>query len=209
MTTFDKRKPAILLDLDQTLISANKTKKEINLNDKKIIKKAKLFNFEDMDGYYIIFARPYLQKFLDYLFANFNVSVWTAASKDYALFVIDKFIISNRANRKLDFIFFSYHCDISKSYTNNSKNLSMLWNFYKLKGYNKNNTFILDDYEEVYDTQPDRCIIAPAFEFREEKSEKDTFLRDLPKKLEKMKKRLNKGKKNPLKVVNTRKLINS
>lgn len=201
MTTFDISKPAILLDLDQTLISAE-AHEEIDLRNKRTKKRARLFNFEDMDGYYIIFERPYLQEFLDYLFENFNVSVWTAASKDYALFVIDKFVIAGKQQRKLDFIFFSYHCDISKSYTGRSKNLNMLWDVYKLEGYNKNNTFILDDYDEVYDTQPERCIISPAFEFREKGSENDTFLRDLPTRLENMKMRIIKGKKNPLKVVN-------
>ena len=46
---------------------------------------------EKKDGHYKVFERPGLQEFLDYLFANFNVSVWTAASKSYALFIIDKY----------------------------------------------------------------------------------------------------------------------
>jgi hypothetical protein len=68
----------VVLDLDQTLVSAE----DWNTQDfKKYKKKAKKFQFHDMDGYYIVFERPNLQSFLDYLFANFNVSVWTAASK--------------------------------------------------------------------------------------------------------------------------------
>ena len=43
------------------------------------------FSYHDMDGYYIVFERPGLQEFLDYLFANYIVSVWTAATKDYAI----------------------------------------------------------------------------------------------------------------------------
>lgn len=200
MTTFDSTKPAILLDLDQTLISAEA---EEEYDFRKYRRKARLFNFEDMDGYYIIFERPYLQEFLDYLFENFNVSIWTAASKDYALFIIDKFIINRyHPDRKLDFIFFSYHCDISKSHTDRSKDLSILWDIYKLDGYNRDNTFILDDYDEVYDTQPERCIISPPFEFREEGSENDTFLIDLIPKLKKMIIRMKKGKTNILSVVN-------
>jgi len=197
MTTFDNRKPSIFLDLDQTLISAE-TNEEINLSDKEVTKKAGLFNFENMDGYYLIFERPHLQYFLDYLFANFNVSIWTAASKDYALFIIDKFIIKGKPERKLDFIFFSYHCDISKRYKNASKDLSMLWDVYKIDGYNKNNTFIIDDYDEVYETQPDRCIISPRFEFQSENSQYDNFLEHLPEELKKMKARMVKGKKRDL-----------
>ena len=202
MTTFDRSKPAILLDLDQTLISAE-AYEEIDLTDRKIKRKARLFNFEDMDGYYIIFERPHLQEFLDYLFSNFNVSIWTAASKDYALFIIDKFIIANKPDRKLDFIFFSYHCDISKRHKDGSKDISMLWDVFKLDGYNKNNTFILDDYDEVYETQPDRCIISPPFEFQKRGSEYDEFLLELPEKLERIKIRMNKGKKHPLKDINS------
>ena len=99
----------VVLDLDQTLISAEDWDSK---DFKKHKNKAKKFEFHDMDGYYIVFERPNLQSFLDYLFANFNVSVWTAASKDYALFIIDKIILS-KPGRHLDWIFFSY-CDISK-----------------------------------------------------------------------------------------------
>ena len=80
-------KPNIILDLDQTLISAEVSEEH---NFKKYEMKSKLFDYKDMDGYYIVYERPGLQKFLDYLFENFNVSIWTAASKDYALFIIEK-----------------------------------------------------------------------------------------------------------------------
>lgn len=170
----------ILLDLDQTIISAESTS---DYNFKKNKVKSKKFTFHDMDGYYIVFERPGLQPFLDYLFANFNVSVWTAASKDYALFIIDKIILKNKPNRKLDWVFFSYHCDISKKVKNGSKSLDMLWDVYKIEGYNKDNTVILDDYDEVHQTQPDNCIIAKPFEFEDDNSHKDNYLKNLTKEL--------------------------
>jgi TFIIF-interacting CTD phosphatase-like protein len=180
-------KPNFFLDLDQTLISGEARE---DYNFKKYKKKAQKFNFEDMDGYYIIFERPKLQKFLDYLFENFNVSVWTAASKDYALFIIETMILADKPNRKLDYIFFSYHCDLSKKYKKSSKNLSMMWDVYGLTNYNATNTFILDDYDEVYNAQPENCIIAEPFEFTEEGSENDTFLEDLIPRLKKMKREI-------------------
>ena len=82
-----KKKFNVFLDLDQTLISAE-ANDEFDFNNSK--EKSKKFTSYDMDGYYIVFERPGLQDFLDYLFANFNVSIWTAASKDYAIFIIDK-----------------------------------------------------------------------------------------------------------------------
>lgn len=169
-------KPNILLDLDQTLISAESVD---DFDRKKYKGKMKKFSYSDMEDYYVVFERPNLQPFLDYLFENFNVSVWTAASKDYALFIIHEIILKRKNDRKLDYIFFSYHCDISKKKKNGSKDLSMLWDIYELKGYNKDNTVILDDYNEVHLTQPSNTIIAHPFEFTSSGSENDTFLIDL------------------------------
>jgi len=174
----------VVLDLDQTLISAEDW---IPADFAKNKNKAKKFEFHDMDGYYIVFERPHLQEFLDYLFANFNVSVWTAASKDYALFIIDKIILT-KPERSLDWIFFSYHCDLSNKKKGASKSLEMFWDEYKLEGYTKDNTVIIDDYDEVYKTQPDNCIIAVPFEFDKDGSEKDTYLKDLQHSLSTMQK---------------------
>jgi TFIIF-interacting CTD phosphatase-like protein len=185
-------KPYIFLDLDQTLISAEALDEEYD--PKKHEKKAAKFDSENMENYYIIFQRPGLQKFLDYLFANFNVCVWTAASKDYALFIIDKIILASKPERHLEYIFFSYHCNISKKLKNGTKDLSMLWDVYKLKEFNSNNTLILDDYDEVFDTQPNNCIIATPFYFTKNKSEKDKFLEELIPKLEQIKSDIKKNR---------------
>ena len=166
-------KPVILLDLDQTVISAEATE------DYKYDKaKASKFTYHDMDGYYIVFERPGLQPFLDWLFENFTVSVWTAASKDYALFIVNK-ILLKKQKRKLDFIFFSYHCDISSLKKSGTKDLTTLGDIFKLPGYSLKNTVILDDYSEVHNTQPGNCIIAHPFEYTSDKSTHDTFLTDL------------------------------
>ena len=85
----DPTKSNIILDLDQTVISAEASEE---LDFKKYQEKSKLFRSDNMDGYYMVYSRPYLQEFLDYIFKNFNVSIWTAASKDYALFIIEKII---------------------------------------------------------------------------------------------------------------------
>lgn len=180
-----------LLDLDQTLISAEPTE-EYNFDKNK--GKAKKFKFHDMDGYYVVFERPGLQEFLDFLFDNFTVSIWTAASKDYALFVIEKIVLAGKKNRKLDFVFFSYHCDLSEKYKNGTKDLSMLWDVYRLSGYTQENTVILDDYDEVYETQPKNCILAFPFEFTKDSSPDDKFLSELIPYLRKIKQDVQKGK---------------
>lgn len=178
-------RPHMFLDLDQTLISSE-IYKDIDFKHEK--NKMSKFHYENMDNYYIIFARPNLQEFLDYLFANFNVSVWTAATKDYALFIIDKFILQGKKNRKLDLILFSYHCDISKDKKRGSKSLGLLWeNPVFPADYKKENTFILDDNPEVYKRQKGNCIVAKEFYYTDRGSYKDKFLLNIIPKLEKLK----------------------
>lgn len=200
------KKMNVFLDLDQTLIAAvplvkeedeeDEDEKIFDLYDKNDQKRATLFDFENMDDYYIIFQRPGLQEFLDYLFKNFNVSVWTAASKDYALFIIDRILIGNKKKeRKLDYTFFSYHCKNSSKVKKGTKDLSMLWDIYRDTGYDKNNTVIIDDYDEVCKTQPDNCITAPPFYFTKKGSENDDFLLSLIPKLEELRNKLSHGKK--------------
>jgi TFIIF-interacting CTD phosphatase-like protein len=171
-----QNKPKILLDLDATIISAEADEE---FDFKKSKKKAEKFKYHDMDSYYIVFERPGLQEFLDFLFENFTVGIWTAASKDYALFIIEKIILAGKKNRHIDWIFFSYHCDISKRLKSGTKDLRILWEEYQIPGYNKDNTVILDDYDEVYKTQLENCIIAAPFEFTDKGSEKDDFLKRL------------------------------
>jgi len=175
-----KQKEHIILDLDQTLISSE-PKEEFDFKKNK--QKLKKITHHNMDDYYIVFERPGLQEFLDYIFKNFNVSIWTAASKDYALFIIDNIIIGKHTERKLNFVFFSYHCNISKRIKKHTKDLSMLWSVYNLPEFSNVNTFILDDYDEVYNTQPHNCIIAKPFEINKEGSENDMFLKELMQKL--------------------------
>ena len=166
------KQKTLVLDLDETLVSA-KTPSEYDL-----VKKENPTKYHDMDGYYKVTERPNLQEFLDYVFKNFNVIIWTAASKDYAAFIIKEILLGNK-DRKVDYVFFKYHCNLSKKYQNGSKNLKLLWENFKLNKLNSSNTIIIDDYDEVYNIQPKNCVIAPAFEYDDENSENDEFLKDL------------------------------
>lgn len=176
-----KPKKALVLDLDHTLICS-----EDDFNEDKHSDLMKKLKCKDMDGYYMVFERPGLQKFLDYIFANFTVSVWTAASKDYALFIIEHMVIAGNKNRKLDWIFFSYHCDLSQNLKDGTKDLRMIWEEYGIEGYSKDNTVIIDDYDEVFATQPGQCIKAPVWEVMDKDSEHDKFLISAVPELKKM-----------------------
>lgn len=169
----------ILLDLDNTCISAMGLD-EFPFKKAGIKEKSLKFPLYDMDGYYIIFERPGLQSFFDFLFKNFNVAIWTAASKDYALFIVDK-IILKKPDRKLDFILFSYHCDISKKIFNKDeqKNLKLLNKVLKINGYNTTNSLLIDDLEENWDFQKNCCIKIKPFEMLDEGSENDKELKHI------------------------------
>lgn len=168
-------KKNIILDLDQTIISSEDYGE---YNPKTNPKKDSKFTHYDMEGCYMVFERPGLQSFLDYLFSKYNVSIWTAASKDYATFIIDKIILT-KPDRKLDWVFFSYHCDISEEHTGNTKDLSILQDVFNINTFSKDNTIIIDDYDEVYNTQKDNCVIAVPFEYSKRNSHKDKFLYEL------------------------------
>jgi TFIIF-interacting CTD phosphatase-like protein len=171
-------KKNVVLDLDNTLLSAE-SMEDFPFKNPEMKDKALKFSFHDMDGYYIIFERPHVQEFLDYLFKNFNVSVWTAASKDYALFVIQNILLT-KPERHLEYIFFAYHCKISKNlYNRNSKNLKLLWEKFNLgTEFNSKNTMIIDDLPEVFESQPKNCIAIHPFEILDDDAEHDKVLLD-------------------------------
>lgn len=178
-------KQNVILDLDETLLHSVSSEEMKELSDKQI---DSIYNFKthNMDDYYTVIERPGLQEFLDYLFENYNVSIWTAASKDYALFVVNQMILK-RKNRKLDWIMFSYHCDISKKEKRGSKDLEMLWDVYQMEGYSKSNTIIIDDHPDVYDLQKDNCIYIRPFDIDEKTFTNDKILHKILKTMKKTK----------------------
>jgi len=175
----------IVLDLDETLLHAVSTK---DLHDKfssrgqkamlaDLVKSLKVHDMKDTDekgkehSFYIVFERPGLQDFLDYLFANFKVLVWTAATKDYAAFIVDKILIQGKP-RKLHYLFVNHHGKKSakKFGKRHRKRLEMLGDFYKIPGLTKNGNagemtvpVIIDDNEDVYKSQPGQCVVADPY----------------------------------------------
>ena len=162
----------IILDLDQTLISGEEADTH---NPKRFYKKSKLIASKKLDDSYFIYERPHLQPFLDFLFKHFNVSIWTAASKGYAQFILSNIILT-KSNRKIEYFMFHDHCKVSEKKRGSTKDLDMIFSVWKFPGYNRENTLIIDDLQEVYKTQPDNCISIPPFEFTKKGSHKDAHL---------------------------------
>lgn len=159
----------VILDLDSTIINSLSLKDELPKVPEQYQRK---FAYADMKGYYRIFERPYLQDFLDYLFATFNVSVFTAADKDYALFITEN-IVLKRPNRQLKYMFVGVHSGMSEHFYKSPKDLRMLWDIFHLSEFSDCNTVIIDDLKEVYKANPTRTIIAPRFEILTEDKKVD------------------------------------
>ena len=175
-------KKLIVLDLDATLISAQSLEKyDVSKNKRKAVKFNKQFT---MDDYYKVFARPHLDVFLDYIFSNFSVAVWTAASQLYALSIVENLILT-KPGRQLDFILFDYHNEHSIDKASGTKDLKYLETFYGINDYD--DMVIIDDFEDVVAVNKDRAIKAPFFDFKKRNSHNDAFLLKVIQKLKKFK----------------------
>lgn len=145
----------VVLDLDSTLIYSSSVNNLGEIEGRFFYK-----IYDDL----VIIARPNLFEFLEWLFSNFNVSVFTYADKDYALFIIENFILRNK-KRKLDFIFYRYHVEMGRRlYNGRIKDLRLLWDTFHMFGFNDKNTVIIDDNEDVIRSNPNNSIYIKPFE---------------------------------------------
>lgn len=115
--------------------------------------------------------RPYLQAFLDYAFQNFNVSVFTAADKDYGSFIINNIIEGRKRNRRIHYFLHGFHSEISEAIYKTPKQLTILWDLFKLPNVNNTNTVIVDDNQMVIESNPFNVIPAPEFEILKDDGE--------------------------------------
>lgn len=151
----------VILDLDSTIIYA------ADLKEKEKIPVSLPLHYKDFVPMFRIYERPHLQEFLDYIFEHFNVAVFTAASKDYCLFIVKNFILIDRPNkpmRNLEFIFYDYQLDESHDKYGGVKDLRIIFDMYKIKNFHMCNTVIIDDYDEVAKTNPYNCLPIKRFE---------------------------------------------
>lgn len=192
-----------ILDLDQTIISAYKFKKNkktiYNLIDDRSETKTNSIDIATLDKQdylilsdYFIIARPGLQDFLNFLFENFEVSVWTAATKNYGIEIIKHFILNNfkTKNRKLKYFFWIEHCAYSTecSKCEDKNNLDVIKNLKYLEkvSFTNENTILLDDGLHHYEYKNNKynIILVPGFFFTDND---DNFLIKLKNKLQQFK----------------------
>jgi len=180
-----EKKGSLVLDLDGTLICSIEPDEMPHKNDVRV----RVLNMKPMEDMYHVFHRPYLEEFLDYIFDNFRVGVWTAASHAYAAWIVN-FIINPPNKRKLgrciEFIFYDVHTKMSEKIYGGHKDLRLLWEKFKIEGFNADNTVILDDLDRVWKSQPCHAIRAHEFDFREPQSHRDKILLVIQSQLETM-----------------------
>ena len=149
----------VILDLDNTIINSldndDRQQLPIMFQDK--------FTYRDMIPIYRVFARPHLQEFLDHIFAHYNVSVFTAAEKNYALFIIENFLLT-KPERQLDFIFYRMHVDLGQQLYNGTKDLRLIWDHFQMYNFYPNNTIIIDDLIDVKKANPFNTIQIKSFD---------------------------------------------
>ena len=150
----------VFLDLDNTIINALEEEER----EKVPLDIQKRFDYKDMLGYGIrVFGRPHLQDFLDFLFDNFNVSVFTAAEQEYALFIVNNFLLT-KPDRKVNYVLFRYHVDMGLTRYNAMKDMRLLWHVFKLPNVFPCNTVIIDDLKDVKEANPENTIRIDAFD---------------------------------------------
>lgn len=185
------KKINVVIDLDNTVIYSHAYNLYKKLKEKDTKWLHTYPNYQ-MDDDYVVCERPQLQSFLTWLFKNFNVMVWSAASPDYVDFIV-KNIILNKKNRKLDRVFNSTHCDESQEmYNGDTKNLNLLWDKYDFENYGPYNTLIIDDMKHVIDSQPNNAIRIKKF-IADEKRQTDCELENIKKKLIEIKRRFDRS----------------
>jgi hypothetical protein len=126
----------IILDLDETLFSGEEI---ANLHDRSIET-----DFEDIwqGRDYVFIGRPGLQPFLDFLFLNFNVGIWTAANRAYAKRPVDELILKPNPSRRL--LFFLTRDDYAKYNPHQSTTKFISWMVNKFN-LSMCNTILIDN----------------------------------------------------------------
>lgn len=192
-----RKKYNVILDLDSTLIHSILLEEWKQIVSTKRTDPSSKYATEHKRIRYgndwMMLQRPKVQTFLDKLFRNFNVAIWSTAGTDYVNFVVRRTIqpVSKRKKRPLDFIWASPEADKARDeskHGNDLKPLTVIYEEFGHLGYTSKNTVIIDDHTRVFNTNPLNTIPMPEFEPFSVASKEDRLLDDALKYLLKLKK---------------------
>lgn len=150
----------IVLDLDGTLIDVQlhaNDQKQVSFFDEDYYHRFTLKDDDGKDLFYSLAVRPGLYRFLTFLFANFDVAVWTAAHVTYMNAVVNH-IFTQTQRQELVFAWSYAQCEpYIPDKCLRLKPLRRIWSRY-FNRYSKSNTFIIDDTPETYSENVDNAL---------------------------------------------------
>ena len=132
------KKYLIMLDLNGILI------------DRKYGKELKANNKCSKVGNFLVWKRPFLDEFIDFLFEHYDVAIWSSV-KLWNIQQLVAFIFGDK-ERKLKLIWSQDQCEAVENPNINSKkplflkNLSYLWEMFPQ--YDQTNTLLIDDSDD-------------------------------------------------------------
>lgn len=156
-----KKKPLVILDLDETLIYASEQQ----------FKHLKSVRFQKI---YINF-RPFLFDFVSFLEAHFELAVWTSATENYA-----EFVVKHIFDIKPHFLFTRKDCSLKSDTKYKKSQFYKNLNRFEMLQNNFEKIIFLDDKPELIIS--DKAEIIPILPFKGEKS--DSLLLNLRKEFE-------------------------
>jgi hypothetical protein len=100
-----------------------------------------------------------MKEFLDFLFKNFKVAVWTSNIAANAESIVS--LAFGERVKRLEFIYNREQCDLGANYSS-KKDLRRIWNRYP--EFTPDNTYIIDDEEDkILESQRSNYIYIPPF----------------------------------------------
>jgi len=161
----------IVLDIDNTLLHGiSKRPSPHSMFDK-----VPPISPDAEDESYIYYYRPGVHEFLDKVFSKYNVGIFTAASSEYAQFIVNSLFKQHK--EKLHFVYSQREYDECKYITGGMKDLSYVEQKYPL--FRSMNTIIIDDCYAVKGTNRDKCIQIKHYKRRNEEHDSDEELSKL------------------------------
>ncbi len=156
----------MILDLDETLIHATEEKLERKP--------------DFLVGEYFVYKRPFLESFLEFCFENFDVAIWTTATKSYAEEILQ---IILKETQNWEFLWTRERCTFA--FDAEAREHFYVKRMHKIRhrGYKLESVIVVDDSPNVWQSSYGNLVRVNKFEG----DENDSELKILPIYLEKLK----------------------
>lgn len=164
------RKLQILLDLDETLVNYVDMSLWNKLDDSE---KSKYIVSTTSEPNRIIVVRPNIREFLEFIFTNCDVSIFSMAVKSHADEVAN--LVTDGHPENFKNIWSTNDESAASSIMEISKDLRYLWYVSKPKIMYPANTILIDDLEENTDNESNRNNVIKIPEFKLFKGKEKTY----------------------------------